>query len=244
VETTGLDTKKDNIIELGAIGVDTDTWEIKAEVSELVREKDYKKLDPEIVEITGITDYMLLEQGMPLSHVYPKFGNAMQGVDCFVAHNAAFDRPMLINNLERRGLDTSPFKNVPWVCTYQDLQYPKKVTCRKLSHMAVDMGVHFDPKTLHRALDDVKLTMEMLKARGVPWDQDFEYAQTPNIKWICKPEKPWVDGGKQVAHAKKLGFRFDGEAKLWYKIVKEDEPMVTAPFRIIKDESYGKEEEG
>lgn len=57
LETTGLDAKKDRIIEIGAVKVID--GQIKEEFSSLINPR--KLLEPRIVGITNITDEMLLE---------------------------------------------------------------------------------------------------------------------------------------------------------------------------------------
>ena len=85
VETTGLNTARDEIIEIGAVRIENGR-EV-AEFSQLVNPG--RPLPDKIVEITGITTAMLRD--MPsLDEVAPRFIEFMRG-EVVAAHNASFD---------------------------------------------------------------------------------------------------------------------------------------------------------
>ncbi len=85
LETTGLSSKNDTIIEIGAV--------IMKSGREIDRFQTFvapgRKLEPKIVELTGITDAMLI--GAPkIEEVLPKFLEFV-GDRVLVAHNSDFD---------------------------------------------------------------------------------------------------------------------------------------------------------
>ena len=85
LETTGLSSKTDTIIEIGAV--------IMKDGQEIDRFQTFvdpgRKLEPKIIELTGITDAMLL--GAPkIEEVLPKFLEFV-GDRVLVAHNSDFD---------------------------------------------------------------------------------------------------------------------------------------------------------
>ncbi len=85
LETTGLSSKNDTIIEIGAV--------IMKNGREIDRFQTFvapgRKLEPKIVELTGITDAMLI--GAPkIEEVLPKFLEFV-GDRVLVAHNSDFD---------------------------------------------------------------------------------------------------------------------------------------------------------
>ena len=85
LETTGLNSREDRIIEIGAVKIKNgeETGRFQTFVDPKVR------LRPEIVELTGITDQML--KGAPaIDEVLPKFLEFV-GDRVLVAHNADFD---------------------------------------------------------------------------------------------------------------------------------------------------------
>ena len=66
-ETTGLDADSNQIIELAALRVEADAGGIPSPVAQMdtfIRLPDGKKLPEKIVELTGITDELLLAQGV------------------------------------------------------------------------------------------------------------------------------------------------------------------------------------
>lgn len=85
VETTGLNTATDDIIEIGAVRFENGV-EV-AEFSELINPN--RPLPEKIVEITGITSAMLQGQ-RTLKEAMPDFAKFCEGA-VLVAHNASFD---------------------------------------------------------------------------------------------------------------------------------------------------------
>ena len=98
LETTGLSSRTDTIIEIGAV--------IMKEGKEIDRFQTFvapgRKLDPKIIELTGITDSMLL--GAPtIEQALPKFLEFV-GQRVLVAHNSDFDTGFIRAACERLGL--------------------------------------------------------------------------------------------------------------------------------------------
>lgn len=90
LETTGLDQKRDQIIEYGAIKVKN--GEITETFSRLVRCD--KSLPHEVVELTGITDAMLEAQGSEPSQALADFLGFI-GQERLVGYNISFDMNFL-----------------------------------------------------------------------------------------------------------------------------------------------------
>ena len=102
LETTGLSSIHDEIIEIGAV--------IMKEGKELERFQTFvdpgRKLTPKIVELTGINDEML--QGAPrIGEILPEF-LAFCGQRPLVAHNADFDVGFINAACERLGIPFHP----------------------------------------------------------------------------------------------------------------------------------------
>ena len=98
LETTGLSSKTDRIIEIGAV--------VLKEGKEVERFQTFvdpeRKLDRKIVDLTGITDEML--QGAPkIEEVLPKFLEFI-GDRVLVAHNSDFDTGFIRAECGRLGL--------------------------------------------------------------------------------------------------------------------------------------------
>ncbi|MBE6979409.1 MAG: PolC-type DNA polymerase III [Ruminococcaceae bacterium] len=98
LETTGLSSKTDRIIEIGAVilkaGQEVDRFQTFVDPE--------RKLDRKIVDLTGITDEML--QGAPkIEEVLPKFLEFI-GDRVLVAHNSDFDTGFIRAECARLGL--------------------------------------------------------------------------------------------------------------------------------------------
>ena len=98
LETTGLSSRDDRIIEIGAVvlknGQEVDRFQTFVDPE--------RKLDRKIVDLTGITDEMLL--GAPkIEEVLPKFLEFV-GERVLVAHNADFDTGFIRAECVRQGL--------------------------------------------------------------------------------------------------------------------------------------------
>ena len=98
LETTGLSSKTDRIIEIGAV--------VMKNGKEVERFQTFvdpeRKLERKIVDLTGITDEMLV--GAPkIEEVLPKFLEFI-GERVLVAHNSDFDTGFIRAECERQGL--------------------------------------------------------------------------------------------------------------------------------------------
>ena len=95
LETTGLDPVANEIIEIGALKVES--GEIKDIFNKLI--KPAVTPSSEITKITGINNEML--EGMPsIKEVMPDFLQFI-GTSTLIAHNADFDIPFLNESLQR-----------------------------------------------------------------------------------------------------------------------------------------------
>lgn len=149
IETTGLDSKKDAITEIGAVkvenGVVTDRW------STFVN--PCRPIPQNIVDLTGITDNMV-KDAPKIEEILGDFFEFCKGC-VLVAHNAAFDTGFIKENAKKHGfeynfccLDTLILAR----CMYPDLPNFKLDTLTK--HLHVILENH------HRAVDDAKATAD------------------------------------------------------------------------------------
>ncbi len=151
-ESTGLNTGKARIIEIGAVkledGVVTDSFEQLVDPGE--------QLGPKITEITGITDAML--QGQPRAEeALPKL-LAFIGDAPIAAHNAHFDASLLKAELKRQGLS---FRGpVMDTLAYARKLYPELKSFR-LQALCRHLGVSL--KNAHRAVHDATATAQCLR---------------------------------------------------------------------------------
>ena len=151
-ESTGLNTGKARIIEIGAVKLEsgevTDTFEMLVDPGQPV--------GPEITEITGISDAML--QGQPKAEeALPKLLEFIGDLP-IAAHNAHFDASLLKAELKRLGMTLST--PVMDTLAYARKLYPELKSFR-LAALCKHLGVSL--KNAHRAVHDAKATALCLK---------------------------------------------------------------------------------
>lgn len=156
LETTGLDSKRNEIIEIAAIRYQKGSINHKT-IQALV--KPSKKVPKKITEITGITQEMLEAKGEPLAGVMQEF-MAFIGNDRLVTFNAEFDMAFL--NAATAHLDL-PKLNNPVSCALNMARraWPMRKSFR-LSDLASDG--QFANGTAHRALEDARCALIVYSA--------------------------------------------------------------------------------
>jgi len=168
LETTGLSSKNDRIIEIGAILLERDEmslqYKIKNELSVLIKQD--RPLPEKIIEITNITDDMLETVGITEAEAFARFNELMVPNCLLVAYNIQFDYGF-ISALYQRVMNHATFeiKNdlLDVMAVYKDRHpYPHRLESA-VSKYNVEVA------STHRALDDIKATflllVEMIKER-------------------------------------------------------------------------------
>lgn len=217
--------------------------------SALMWEPDYPPQTEKIVELTSITDEMLREQGQSRHKVFTELLLPLvQQASIIMAHKTAFDRTVFESTCG--ALDLPVPEGKEWLCTLTNFPWKKGLTCHKLSHLAYEHGIMVDPRTLHRAEQDVDL---MIRTVG---EYDFNavlaYAREPFVYLKADILGPWVgrggDGGVQKDIAQSLGFSWESVKgtdfpkwpKTWVGRVKQSQAEVVfqkvresaSPFRV------------
>ncbi|MGI6689157.1 MAG: type I-E CRISPR-associated endoribonuclease Cas2e [Christensenellales bacterium] len=147
IETDGLDENKNVIIELGAVRIDGQN---RSELNRLIRYD--KKLPETITQLTGITESMLKEEGVPLSDALEDLLSFI-GDDMLVGYGVDFDIRFINRALEKS--NRAKLKN-----QYYDLRrYVKKekmfLKDYKLRTALIAYGIL--EEVPHRALKDARL---------------------------------------------------------------------------------------
>jgi DNA polymerase-3 subunit epsilon len=179
VETTGLDTPKDSIIEIGAVLYDTASRVPLDIFNALVRPRD---LVPEgYVSPTGIKGEWLLRHGI-------SFPEAMGRVQLMIAtgepvamvcHNGInFDRPIILAELKRHQIMEHAIESLHLVDTRQDLPFEKEPANRSLLYLSADAG--FLNPFPHRALFDVCTMLKVLDR--FPFSEVLAQSKVPYIR--------------------------------------------------------------
>lgn len=151
-ETTGLDSNRDQIIEVGAIKYLN--FEPVEEFSTLISTR--MPLSDVVQRLTGIRPEMLV--GKPaIQDVIPRFLNFIEG-SLLVAHNASFDMAFLRAECLRQGIDLE----WPAFCTLKMArEYLAHLERKGLDSLAQYYGLQFEAR--HRSIGDVKVTSSVLK---------------------------------------------------------------------------------
>ena len=162
-ETTGINPAKEEIIELAAVRLVQRSGQLEyaEEFDDLIRLSDGRHLAQEIVNLTGISEQMLLAQGVSKSESCAHLMRMLHvSRPLIVAYNAQFDLCFLYYFLQRYG-DPSVLKGVKMLdalTIYKDRRlYPHKLA------NAVDT-YSLKTQNTHRAVDDAKATVELLCA--------------------------------------------------------------------------------
>ena len=151
-ETTGMSPRNgDRVIEIGAVAIED--GRLTDEFHSLIYTD--KKIHWAARRIHGISNKMLF--GQPAAaQIFPGFHNFIKS-DPLIAHNAAFDLRFLENEFANLNLT---FDN-PHSCTLKlSRRYNKNLTSHKLENVARHLlgDIAVEQLTLHRALDDARLT--------------------------------------------------------------------------------------
>jgi len=230
VETTGLDTNSDRIIELGLVPFEFDG---AGQVYAVDSKREWFE-DPgipipaEAAQITGITDDMVRGQRIDEAAVQEEIARA----HLIIAHNALFDRRIL----ERRFPE---FATKHWGCSLNDVPWAS-FGCRgaKLDYLLFQLchEVHGG----HRAGDDCLATLHVLAmprdGEATPLTRLLERARrtTVRLSAIGSPIE-----SKDLLKAR--GYRwFNGSTtrpKTWFKDLNEDE--VEAEQQWLREHAYG-----
>lgn len=207
VETTGLDVRRDRIIELA---VRKFRYDDRGRVVGLGRMRTWRE-DPgvpipaEVSALTGISDADVAGCSIDEAAVSGLLGSCR----AIISHNASFDRPFVERRLPNlAGLD--------WGCTVSDLDWRAKgYEGRALGWLCAQCGWFFDA---HRAAGDVDALVRLL-------DHTFEDGTTVLSAVLEGMARVgWKVSAQGAAYAardalKGRGYRWDAARSEWWREV-------------------------
>lgn len=230
VETTGLDYRRDEIIELAmtpiTYGLDGRVY-IVGDSFQKLREPS-TPITPEITAITGITNEMVAGHSIDPAEVAAFAAPA----SLIVAHNAAFDRRFL-----ERFSDV--FTTKPWACSLSQIDWlAEGFEGSKLAYLAQAAGFFYDK---HRAMHDCLATVELL-ARPLP------RSGTTGLSRLLESARAvtwriWAENSpfEFKDHLKARGYRWNGDPgaqpRAWFIDVPEQK--LEAEVQFLQAEIYG-----
>ena len=144
-ESTGLDPKRDVVIEIAVafVVVDATGQIVGIESAGKALQDPRVPLSPKIVQLTGLTDEMLAGRSINTAHIAKRLNE----MDAICAHNSFHDRRFVERLLP--DLDAKP-----WICSMRDCDWAGwGFDGAKADHLLMQAGM-FNP-VKHRAMDDV-----------------------------------------------------------------------------------------
>ena len=169
-ETTGLDYKRDEIIEFSAVVLEKRDGQVVVtrEYDNLVTLTPGNTVPPKITELTGISTQDIWERGAAKQQVCADIAEMFSGNTLLLAYNAHFDLSFLFYMLLRDG-DPSILKGkdkLDLLTVYKDRrEYPHRL------HNAIDAyGLSGKVVNSHRAIEDVIATVAVMEAMAAEKD--------------------------------------------------------------------------
>lgn len=204
IETTGLDYRADQIIEIAALK--TDGERLLSVFHTLVKLGEFYELTPEISELTGIKQEDLAN-GMDESETTERFMR-FAGDSIIVAHNAPFDLSFIYGMLPYFDDSVRP----EFICTraMSFLENPFKS-----ASLAESCKRHKIPVVgHHRALTDALMTFELFKILREKLDaKGIDYQNVV----IDSEERPlnYIPVGAKVINAEKFRAKLEEKEEQW-----------------------------
>ena len=174
-ETTGLDFRRDEIIEFSAVVIDVADGEARVtrEYDNLVSLTPGNTVPPMITNLTGISTQDILDRGIPKEQVCRDIAEMFRGNTLLLAYNAHFDLSFLFYLLMRSG-DATILKGkdkLDLLTVYKDRKpYPHKL-CNAIEAYNLSGKV----VNSHRAIDDVLATVAVMEAMADELDDLDRY---------------------------------------------------------------------
>ena len=212
LETTGLDSSKDKIIEFGVVEFGL----VEGQAPILLGmygglEDPGVPLSQEIKDLTGLTDEALKGQSIRWDFAMAAWKRA----SVVVAHNAQFDRSFLMSRPD--------FAAAPkhWACTMRHIDWSAKgFGTKKLTYLAADHG--FVNPFAHRAAFDCATTFRL----AAPHMREL-------INNSYEPEFKIIAAGSPFESKdilKKKGYIWDNDNRVWHKTVLSNKAQAERDF--------------
>ena len=238
-EATGTDPKEDRIREVGLALWSTGRERILEQTSFLVTDTD-KVIEGEAAQVCRIDQEMVNRFGYTQGDAVAACCEYFDAADAVIGHNIVrYDHPLLRNTAQRLGGDL-PDK----LCIDTMTDIPG-VKGQKLITMCADAR---DPKTgrdvgftyeKHCALDDAKAVLRLISWHEI--DGLVARAKSPTFIVLSHQGR----SNAENKAARKAGFRWNGDFKIWHREVKEcdfDALKTSVPFNISITKDYTPEQ--
>lgn len=209
-ETTGLDTDICEVIEVGYQIIEFDSL---GNFYQVIRSQNFLnepkgEISAEVTRVTGITLDDVKGHHIP----WDKVAEDIADVQLCVAHNAAFDRPVL----ERYH---NVFVNKIWGCSVAQIDWQNlaNVSSRSQEFLCWKVGEFF--YGAHRALDDVQALCQLLT---IPISEERQPAFHYLLHSIRQSKSLIKATGAPFAVKDALrtrGYRWNADERVWQQVV-------------------------
>ncbi|WP_421577956.1 3'-5' exonuclease [Shinella sp. M31] len=228
-ETTGLNARKDEIMEIGIVAFSFDAAGNLGDVTGVYGglQQPSVAVPADITRLTGITDAMVVGQMIDIDEVR----TLIEPADLIIAHNAGFDRPFCETF-------SSAFAPKAWACSVSEVDWSARgFEGTKLGYLIGQAGYFHDG---HRAVDDCFALLEVLAQGGpaqgnTPFAELFAASHRSRVR-IFAEHSPF----EMKDHLKARGYRWsdgsDGRPKCWWVEVADD--MLDDELRYLRAEIY------
>ena len=228
-ETTGLNARKDEIIEIGVVAF---SFDVTGRIGDVIGiygglQQPSISIPSEITRLTGITDDMVVGQSIDTAALQA----LIEPADLLIAHNAGFDRPFCeaFSHL---------FSGKAWACSNSEIDWSSRgYEGTKLGYLIGQAGYFHDG---HRAVDDCFALLEVLArevdgSASTAFAELYEASQRSRIR-IFAENSPF----DMKDHLKARGYRWsdgsDGRPKSWW--IEIGEEALEDELRYLRVEIY------
>ncbi|WP_077105575.1 3'-5' exonuclease [Agrobacterium sp. DSM 25558] len=228
-ETTGLNARKDEIIEIGVIAFTFDGAGSMGDVTAIYGglQQPTISIPSEITRLTGITDEMVTGQSIDIAALRA----LIEPADLVIAHNAGFDRPFC-------EAFSDLFSGKAWACSNSEIDWASRgYEGTKLGYLISQAGYFHDG---HRAVDDCFALLEVL-ARDVDglastaFAELYEASQRSRVR-IFAENSPFDMKDQLKARGYRWSDGNDGRPKSWW--IEVGEEAIDDELRYLRDEIY------
>ena len=232
-ETTGLDARQDEVIEIGLIGF---TFNDEGEIGDVTAvygglQQPSKPIPEEITRLTGITDEMVHGQIIDM----PAVRALIEPADLIIAHNASFDRPFCEA--------LSPiFARKAWACSNSEIDWGMRgYEGTKLGYLINQSGYFH---VGHRAVDDCFALLEVLAhsrwdGERSPFAELYDAGKRSSVR-IFAENSPFDLKDRLKARGYRWSDGSDGRPKSWW--IETAEEAMEDELRFLRSEIYRWEE--
>lgn len=225
LETTGLDTNGDALIELGLVRFAYQEDQVLGTLGEIAGFEDPGRPIPEeVTRLTGIDDTMVAGKALDDDRVRALVDEAV----LVVAHNAGFDRPIA----ERR----FPFlAELAWACTQRDVAWREEgFESSGLQALVMVNGAFFEG---HRAVEDCYAGLFLLNSHLPRSDETVLRALRRSA--LRREVRLWAAQApfEHKDLLKQRGYRWSPEARSWWCDVREE--ALAAEEGWLREHVYG-----